>query len=157
MSKLWGCNLCYKDYANGYPFWLLLLFQSLSFSMKFLTFFFFLLTSDPLSIYLEGLREKNKDIFFKDPLSIFLNIFKIFFFYSLLICFYLFLFYFFKSYTTITIILHYLRSRKQLPSKIPSYHFDKTEQAWEEHIFFIKILKKIQIGEKPNATENCFQ
>ena len=80
MSKLWGCNLCYKDYANGYPFWLLLLFQSLSFSMKFLTFFFFLLTSDPLSIYLEGLREKNKDIFFKDPLSIFLNIFKIFFF-----------------------------------------------------------------------------
>ena len=85
MSKLWGCNLCYKDYANGYPSWLLLLFQaakfqSLSFSMKFLTFFFFLLTSDPLSIYLEGLREKNKDIFFKYPLSIFLNIFKIFFF-----------------------------------------------------------------------------
>ena len=101
--------------------------------------FFFLLTSDPLSIYLEGLREKNKDIFFKDPLSIFFNIFKIFFFYSLLICFYLFLFYFFKSYTIITIILHYLRSRKQLPSKIPSYHFDKTEQAWEEHIFLCSI------------------
>ena len=77
MSKLWGCNLCYKDYANGYPSWLLLLFQaakfqSLSFSIKFLTFFFFFkLTSDPLSIYLEGLREKNKGIFFKDPLSIF--------------------------------------------------------------------------------------
>ena len=138
MSKLWGCNLCYKDYANGYPFWLLLLFQSLSFSMKFLTFFFFLLTSDPLSIYLEGLREKNKGIFLKILFLFFLT-FLTFFFYSPLICFYLFLFYFFKSYTIITIILHYLRSRKQLPSKIPSYHFDKTEQAWEKHIFLCSI------------------